>query len=75
MSRITKSTQLLASDTQLAEPEETSAETMFFERLESVLPEAAALTDELRSYASVNDDIEIHFTSTEGWIYAYENTA
>lgn len=53
-------------DAQLAEPEETSAEMMFFERLESAPPEAAALIDELRSYASEKDDVEIHFTSTKG---------
>lgn len=48
----------------LVEPEETSAEVRFFERLESAPPEAESLIEELRLYASKKDDVELHYTST-----------
>lgn len=61
--KITTSTQLVERDAQMGEPEETSGEVRFFERLEGAPSEAVALIDELRSYASEKDDVELHFTS------------
>ena len=66
VSKPISSTQKAYSDGITSEPEEISAEARFFERLESAPPQALAFVDRLRSYASERDDIELHFTNTDG---------
>ena len=63
-SKIRKPTSMFNIDEQAAEPEETSAEVRFFKRLEGAPPEAVALIDELRLYASETEDVELHYTSS-----------
>ena len=63
MLKIRNSIQMVNTDQQMAELEETSAEVKFFERLECAPPEAVALIDELISYASERDDVELHYTN------------
>lgn len=64
--KIGKPIQMYLSDEVTPEPEETSAEVRFFERLEGAPSEAVAFIDELRSWAYEKDDVELHFTNTKG---------
>ena len=50
----------------MTEPEETSAESEFYKKVESGPSEAMDFIYELQSYASDKNDVELHYTRTNG---------
>jgi len=57
---------VVESDELMTEPEETSAESKFLEKVESGPSEAMDFIYEIQSYASEKNDVELHYTRTNG---------